>query len=252
MTPPVAIHQPPSRDLNDDVVAEILLRLPPASVFRCLAVCRAWRAIGGSPGFVAAYDACRRRPLELIVQRHGANGVLDTIPVATLDEGRRRCINPGYPKCTSTGRIMGAYSLRGSCDGLLLFEGDVYHGDDQWICNPVTRQWTAVPPHKSGTMTRCCGFYLHRPSGEHRLLFITNEDGRGTSAAHYVRSLEDGEFRRLGPAAATVELFSQFILEYLDYQGKIHWINHPEVKETDEILVFDTVSETFDGCRARH
>ncbi|CAL4901520.1 unnamed protein product [Urochloa decumbens] len=196
--------------ISDDVVAEILLRLPPAYVLRCGAVCRAWRAISTSPGFAAAY--ARRRPLELIVQRHGFNGVLDTIPLATLDEGSRRCIDLAYPergKCKTTGRpLEGPFRLMGSCDGLLLFEEDSYYGTDHWVCNPVTQQWTASVPPRSARLTRICGLYLHGPSGEHRLLFLTNDDDCGG-------------------------------------MGTLHWLDHPEAMETGKILAFDTVSETF-------
>ena len=177
--------------LNDDMVAEILLRLPSASVFRCRAVCRAWRGITSSPGFVAAY--ARRRPLELIVQRHGANGVLDTIPLALGDEEEeaRRCLHPGYPRCEIVpGLFKGGYSLVASCvdGGLLLFERFM-HGDVSLylVCNPVSRQWVIVPLH-SRRMTRPCALYVHRPSGEHRLLLLANDDecnGWGKWASHY-------------------------------------------------------------------
>nr|TKW25551.1 hypothetical protein SEVIR_3G126500v2 [Setaria viridis] len=131
---------------------------------------------------------------------------------------------------------------------LLLFGRDSFYGTDHLVCNPVTRQWTAVPPLCARLMTRLCGFYLHGPSGEHRLLFLANDDdygGRGTSVSHYVRSLEAGETRRLGPAAATVNVFSQIYHKYLDYHGKLHWLRHPEVGRTNKIVVFDTVSEAL-------
>ncbi|WVZ85893.1 hypothetical protein U9M48_032751 [Paspalum notatum var. saurae] len=57
--------------LDEDVVTEILLRLPSAAVLGCRAVCRAWRRITSSPGFVAAH--ARRRPLEDV----GGNGRQD-------------------------------------------------------------------------------------------------------------------------------------------------------------------------------
>ncbi|RLM60714.1 hypothetical protein C2845_PM14G05300 [Panicum miliaceum] len=52
--------------LNDDLVAEILLRLPSAAVLRSRAVCRAWRRVPTrhQPGL-------RRRPLELVLQGPG-------------------------------------------------------------------------------------------------------------------------------------------------------------------------------------
>lgn len=142
--------------LNADVVAEILLRLPSASVLRCRAVCRAWRDITSSSGFVAAYS--RRRPLELVVKRHGANGVL------TLDaeEEARRCLHPGYPRCEIVpGLFKSGYSLVGSCvdGGLLLFERFMYCDVSLFlVCNPVSRQWVIVPLH-SNKMTRPCALY---------------------------------------------------------------------------------------------
>ncbi|KAJ1291775.1 hypothetical protein BS78_02G342200 [Paspalum vaginatum] len=231
------------QEQNEDVVTEILLRLPSsASVARCRAVCRAWRGITSSPEFVAAYG--RRRPLELIVQRSPSDNsvVVDTIPLATLDDvARRRCLHPGagYP---SGGRDW----LMGSCDGLLLFEG--FYGPETdhlyWVCDPVTRQWATVPPPQRtrARLTRHCGFYLHRPSGEHRILFLSNDTAHdGLPASHYVHSLEAAETRRLGPALAGLHVFAQAMTEYLDYHGKLHWIRHPEVDDTSDILVFDTM-----------
>ncbi|CAD6205345.1 unnamed protein product [Miscanthus lutarioriparius] len=173
---------PQDLNLNDDVVTEILLRLPSAAVLRSRAICRAWRRIASSPAFAAAH--ARRRPLELIFQRHGPSGALESIPAAALDEPQRRCLDVEYPK-ESCWR---GYYLIASCDGLLLFQrgrgGGSYYGPDRFVeklspkilfyC-PVTWQWTAVLPRLAGTFTLPCGFYVHGPSREHRLLCLTND-----------------------------------------------------------------------------
>jgi hypothetical protein len=107
----------------------------------------------------------------------------------------------------------------------------------------ISRQWSAVAlPHRNG-LTLPCGLYLHRPSGEHRLLFLANDTWSGITgpASHYVGSLEldaARTYRRVGPALATVHVFSQAITsQCLDYHGKLHWLDHPEVRETDKILL---------------
>ncbi|KAL6848763.1 hypothetical protein ACP4OV_021346 [Aristida adscensionis] len=229
-------------DLNDDVVTAILLRLPSAAVARSRAVCLAWRGIATGAAFLAAH--ARRRPLELIVQRHGANGVLDAIPIATLDAAGRRCLHPGYPnRPPRVKRSLGrGYVLVASCDGLLLFERVPYI--EYLVCDPVTRQWTELPPRM---LTMACGFYLHGPSGEHRLLFLTNDvyGHSGASASHRVCSLEAGETRRLGPPVMAVDSFTAAITDCLDHRGTLHWLQHPEARESNKILAFDTVSETF-------
>ncbi|XP_034586501.1 F-box protein CPR1 [Setaria viridis] len=231
-----------SPDLNGDAVAEILLRLPSPSVLRCRAICRAWCAISSNPGFVAAHaypPPPRAHRGSINLPLHPRVGPPNLRPAGGFRTRPRplisnpRVLGPDPPDCHPW---------------LLLFGRDSFYGTDHLVCNPVTRQWTAVPPLCARLMTRLCGFYLHGPSGEHRLLFLANDDdygGRGTSVSHYVRSLEAGETRRLGPAAATVNVFSQIYHKYLDYHGKLHWLRHPEVGRTNKIVVFDTVSEAL-------
>ncbi|CAL5003325.1 unnamed protein product [Urochloa decumbens] len=226
--------------LNDDVVAEILLRLPPAAVLRFGAVCRAWRRITASPGFLAAHARCR--PLELIIRGPGC--ALSTIPLATLGDDvdtmrrlrLRRCGPGGY-----RGGLLGAYD-----DGLLLFEGD--SGCDHLVCNPVTRQW-ALLPRTPSLWIRVCGVYVHAPSGEHRLLYLANDEGNvpgGTwTATHRVLSLGGGAARRVGPPAAAIEIYSQMPGAHLSHRGNLHWVRHPWVIDTDKILAFDPGAETF-------
>ncbi|CAL5011023.1 unnamed protein product [Urochloa decumbens] len=231
--------------LNDDVVVEILLRLPPAAVLRFGAVCRAWRRITASPAFLAAH--ARRRPLELIIKGPGC--ALSTIPLATLGDDvdtmrrrrrlRLRWCGPGGGDYL--GGLLGAY------DGLLLFER--HSGCDHLVCNPVTRQW-ALLPRTPSLWIRVCGVYVHAPSGEHRLLYLANDEGNvpgGTwTATHRVLSLGGAAVaRRIGPPAAAIEIYSQMPGAYLSHRGNLHWVRHPWVVDTDKILAFDPVAETF-------
>ncbi|OEL31072.1 hypothetical protein BAE44_0007907 [Dichanthelium oligosanthes] len=40
-------------------------------------------------------------------------------------------------------------------------------------------------------------------------------------------------------------MYTQMPGAYLSHRGNLHWLRHPEVCDTDEILAFDTVVETF-------
>lgn len=82
-----------------------------------------------------------RRPLEFIVTE-GLAGALHAVPLDDLDDARIRCLLP-------RGRLIA------SCDGLLLLEvrGQV-NIERLLVCNPVTRQWTAVPLPRSDTGMR--------------------------------------------------------------------------------------------------
>ncbi|CAL4917116.1 unnamed protein product [Urochloa decumbens] len=234
--------------LNDDVVAEILLRLPSADdVLHCRAVCKAWRRVTSSPVFVAAYSR-RHCPLELIVPlgAMARERVLDTIPLLlTLDETRRRrrCLQAPHRR-----RYSSMASLIGSCDGLLLFEAQP--GSAHVVCNPVTKQWIMLPSCRDSYV---CGFYLHRPSGEHRLLYLSDDQ----HGSHHVYSLEAAEAHQLEQAFPADIFCSQRPLDCLNYRGKLHWQQHPlalfscniqyrvQEEDTSKIVAFDTESETF-------
>ena len=230
-----------------------LPRLPPGAVRRFRAVCKAWHRTTTGPAFLAAY--ARRCPVDdlVVVQRHCVSStLLDTIPLLALDETRRRCLNVRYPEYTGPPEhCWRGYSLIGSCDGLLLFQRGF--GIDYFIYSPATRQWSKLP-RPPGTSILVCGFYLHGPSGEHRILYFTDDQ----HGSHYVSSLQvagGGEARRLGPARAVIQYYATPPFRNLNCRGKLHWLYHPwvlfpddvpgQVVHEDMILTFDTVAETF-------
>lgn len=253
-----------SRDMNDDVVTEILLRLPSRLVLRCRAVCKAWRRITSSPVFVAAH--ARRRPPELIFQRHGPSGPLETIPLATLDQARSQSFHHvRYPDEDTTTQpnfhyFWRGYALIASCGPLLLFERGGPDGQDFFVCNPVIRQW-AMLPRLPGLLTLPCGFYIHRPSGEHRVLCLSYDE---QGSRHYICSLEAAQVRPLGPALQVLPCWpgQHQPVDPLGHRGKLHMLWHPPVlswtdddsadsvlEEAHKIVAFDTVSETFRRMR---
>ncbi|GJN15373.1 hypothetical protein PR202_gb02281 [Eleusine coracana subsp. coracana] len=136
------------KNLNDDVVTEILLRLPSVSVLRCGAVCKAWRAITSNPVFLTAHS--HRRPTEMIMQRYlDAGSMIDTmIPSLIISDDddadeHRRCLDPRwywYASSSSSNKSSSeGYRLIACCDGLLLFERCQYIFPHYLVCNPVTR-----------------------------------------------------------------------------------------------------------------
>ncbi|RCV42570.1 hypothetical protein SETIT_9G226300v2 [Setaria italica] len=99
------------------------------------------------------------------------------------------------------------------------------------------------------------GFYLHRPSGEHRLLYLTYS----RQESHHVYSLEAAEARRLGQAFPVDAFCSERPFVCLNHRGKLHWqqrplvlfstdnmhMQHRGVEDASKIVAFDTELETF-------
>ncbi|TVT97989.1 hypothetical protein EJB05_56704, partial [Eragrostis curvula] len=191
--------------LAEDIVEEILLRLPAKSLLRCRAVCRAWRRVASAPRFLAAH--ARLRPAEPVLYTYldaprcdnrpryddAVDIALDVLPVDNGgEEACRRLIR--YPKLwttatttTTTSRFIAIADVEGgqhrskdmalhclllaSCDGVLLFKKarGLY-----LLCNPVTRQWAELPRLDLQQLDPGhdveFAFYFHQRSGEYRLL----------------------------------------------------------------------------------
>lgn len=254
--------------LGEDLITEILLRLPAKSVVRFRAVCKAWRRITTNPTFVSSHD--RRRPLEVLLYKtqvepgsaldtYNVDVELDALPVSVRHPPAQRRRLVRFPKnkardVDSPGYFGEQYcTLKASCNGLLLFRRDV---GEYLVCNPATRQWTDLPRlNKDGVhgfVHRESGFYFHQPSGEYRLMcYCSIMNG----AVYYVLTAGADEPRRLNVQGsrmhntiAALPGHSSFHFANLTpaaLDGQLHWLRHPEAGRTDKMVAFDTVAETF-------
>ncbi|CAN6202900.1 unnamed protein product [Urochloa humidicola] len=104
-------------ELMDDVVAEILLRLPPGSskaLIRASAFCRSWQRVLRAPAFIRRYRGLHRAPLLLgfLCYHHGFHGGHDD-PLAmarhtlAVIEGDSLYLWPRLPAPFNLGRVPG-------------------------------------------------------------------------------------------------------------------------------------------------
>jgi F-box interacting protein len=237
---------------------EILVRLPSESVLRCRAVCKRWRRITADRSFLAAHSARRQREMIVITP----SPTVSTIPLSSFlypaaAVARRR----GGFLCDTVQRDKDGAAIRFpillySLDGLLVFQ-------EIWgvpalcfvVCNPVTRQWTKLPAlaPKPCFTAWPCGFYLHRSSGEYRLLCHGDESAApwgwcrpGPPAdRYYILAAGDTKPRRLccAPEGSPIILGYETPVAHADI---LYWFcKHPESERTGKMLAFDTASETF-------
>ncbi|CAM0877291.1 unnamed protein product [Alopecurus aequalis] len=224
--------------LDDDVLTEILLRLPPKSVLRARAVSKHWRHIATRPCFVAAYSP--RRPPEIIV-------FYDHELTATTGNDKKQlgavgAVNFAAGKDNLVRRPLlhfdaGTLQLEDFCDGLLLF----HRGDKRLIVwNPATRQGLLLPPPPvTSPQNVVCpfGFYCHRASGEYKVLCHVEQ-----TPHWYILSTSGAEPQRLevednitAPTCNGVAL-----------HGSLHWLIHAANSgDSDKMIAFDTVSDKF-------
>ncbi|KAI5002401.1 hypothetical protein ZWY2020_027051 [Hordeum vulgare] len=233
-----AASPPPHQGLPEEIaIWEILVRLPPKSLLRCRAVCRAWRRATSARDFLLAHHA--RQPTlpllnDLNFVTYGGHS-LDTIPL-DLDnhQGSTDRLHPVV-------RFREAYvRLFASCDGLLLLSMARGH---LVLCNPATRQLARLPI-PAGFIP--LGMYPHGPSptAEYRLLLylFSSERVPDDQAGSYILTAGSGHLpRHIGCSDVERLIFTSGSVMF---HGSLHWYHR------NEITVFDTTTELFREMRA--
>ncbi|KAF7025790.1 hypothetical protein CFC21_037948 [Triticum aestivum] len=229
-----AAATPPHGGLPEEVVVwEILVRLPPKSLLRCRAVCRAWRSATSARDFLAAHHA-RQPNLPIAFQEyHGGQSLLafdnrgaaaaQLQPVARLDDDS---------------------SLEASCDGLLLLT-DYGRGVPRFcVCNPATRQFACLPT-LSGFVPLALGMYRHGPTGEYRVLVCPRDEDPATDACYIFALGSVHPLKNIGWLPEVDEMCSSAVLS----RGSLHWHLQQYESAAKVIMAFDTTAESFRRMR---
>ncbi|XBI31974.1 hypothetical protein VPH35_055482 [Triticum aestivum] len=211
---------PLHRGLPDEIaIWEILVRLPPKSLLRCRAVCRAWRCATSARDFLLAHHA-RQPTLPIFYaynQKCGGVGVesLDIIPF-----DHRSVARIGVRPCIS-------------CDGLQVLN----MGKGQFsIVNPATRQCARLPSFTVNYTHRPVGMYPHSLSGEYRIL-LAPHDLDDSYQVYTVGSSQPPRHIHIEIKGLVVEELSPFTT--LLFHHNLHWC------VDNMITVFDTTAESF-------
>jgi hypothetical protein len=137
------------------LVWEIFVRLPAKDVLRCGAVCRFWRGLTSTADFLLAHH--RSQPSLPLITLSGTPYTKGSLPI--LEGGRPILSFDDYE----------TFKISASCDGLLLLSLPYEHFS---ICNPATRQCAPLLGLTDDrSIISIKAMYLHRPSGEYRILY---------------------------------------------------------------------------------
>ncbi|XBI21892.1 hypothetical protein VPH35_062969 [Triticum aestivum] len=200
---------------------------PPKSLLRCRAVCRVWRHATTHRQFLLAHHV--RQPSLPIVFSYG-NEIGKKI--ATLDH-RAGAHDAQLQPIDLSDQIF----LVASSDGLLIL---YKYGTDASRCffvyNPTMRQHSPIQQLLGFNIM---GMYPHRPTGEYRLLLQnSSQDQIGC----YVFALgSDQPPRYIG----WPEKASEWFIVPVRVHDSLHWYPIYLSKQTEPVMVFDTMSESF-------
>ncbi|KAM3354586.1 hypothetical protein ACQJBY_025352 [Aegilops geniculata] len=247
-----ATAPPHHGSLPDEItIWEILVRLPPKSLLRCRAVCRAWRSATSTRRFLLAHHALQPA-LPLL---YGYNFVGDEVESLDIIPFNHQA-GAGHPQLRPVARLeqdSDFHHLEACCDGLLVlsFRNTSVRDWRFAVCNPATRQYAPLPlAYGSGVEYSLLGMYPHSPTGDYRLLMYRASalmHGELVPAAaqdgSYIFTLGSGQPpRHIGFLDAEVLTYT---FGSLLFRGSLHW--HPP---GNMIMAFDTTTELFRQMRA--
>ncbi|RCV19221.1 hypothetical protein SETIT_3G366900v2 [Setaria italica] len=174
----------PAASLTDDLIVEILSRLPARSVCRFRCVSTAWRDL--------IYANHRKLPQTLagFFTMHDGEGSMSSVPHFTNVSGRDGPLVP-----SSFEFLPNRVYLQHSCNGLVLCSYWPNQPDELYcfVCNPATKKWMQLPGFLFGG--RCWGLSLGFDpiASPHFYVFQLFEDYRNLVAGVQVYSSETGQ-----------------------------------------------------------
>ncbi|XP_062153284.1 F-box protein At3g07870-like [Alnus glutinosa] len=149
--------------LPEDVVLNILSRLPPKSLLRFRSVCKSWLSLIGKPNYVS--KNLLNHSILTAAAAAAAHQLLLVKLTAPSIPKRQTCSFLSYQTLAFASqtpqnlpiRSPRGLSIVGSCNGLLcLF--DYFSGGDIFVWNPATSELKALPCESNDVDTVCFGF----------------------------------------------------------------------------------------------
>ncbi|XP_071674286.1 F-box protein At3g07870-like [Lolium perenne] len=250
-------------DLPEEMISEILIRLPRKYLLRCGAVCKAWRRLAADRTLLHNHHL--RQPAQPLItffhERSDALGFstncLEAVDLAA--DTRRRVL----ARFADTERrwdlhrncnAFYALGVHGSCDGLVLlgFESSNAFHSTFFVCNPATRQGTLLPLPRD--VPGIAGFYAHTgaASREYRVLYLYRRHNNSHESECFILTLGSQVPRSIQRRASSAAVFGE--VERVLHgacswppvllHGSLHW---PPTRQQQGgiLLVFHTDAESF-------
>ncbi|XBI13416.1 putative F-box protein At3g10240 [Aegilops tauschii subsp. strangulata] len=235
-------------DLPKEMMHQILIRLPGKAVGRCRAVIKSWCSATSTPEFKLEHH--RRQPLLPIVNGEGRPASY----VVLGDAGAGTSNQELWPLVREDKQNFNI--LIGSCDGFFII---FRRGPSQFcICNPVTRK-AALLPEPSGQYNFLIGFYIHHPTGEYRVLWVSTSH-LFSKITLYILTVGYDKPRHAivrMPAVSSPSMQQKLLTGLslsskhsspVHHRGSLHWCLHGAgdvTGDAGDIIVFDTEAESF-------
>ncbi|XP_023926032.1 F-box/kelch-repeat protein At3g06240-like [Quercus suber] len=252
-------------DLPDDIVLNILTRLPAKSVIRFRCVCKPWNSSITTSYFISTHLNNFAHAHDTDTDTDNGDGYIIHMPSHT-----RAMNSSNRPVCTvaldrTFDRIFeieipfdftsGFSQIVGSCNGLLCL---VTSTNVIYLWNPSVRKFKRLPDTWLGNLGFVkLGFAYHAENNDYKVLKISSYPWTGLNLTDDIEvySLSSDSWRRVGMSLrAKVKVWDDSCLSLAPLvSGALHWMSRvvegEEEREVEVIMSFDVNSEEFRTLR---
>ncbi|KAL7250453.1 hypothetical protein ACSBR1_012462 [Camellia fascicularis] len=243
--------------IPNELIIEILVRLPVQSLLRFTSVCKSWHSLITNPSFIIKHlnqtITDRKRNSDKLLLRLCPDYDEKEHYLLCSDDEK---FGDDYSEFEFPFKsLIGCFRIVGSCNGLLCLCDD-YVGDTHHIVlwNPSIRKSVTLPmPCKPrGPYMFVLGFGAHRMTHEHKVVRIVYEKEHinrfkvPPKVELYTQGI--GSWREIDSAAAPPYCMVEFMWSQAFVNGAVHWVAYdPSVVGgfRNLIVSFDMVSEGF-------
>ncbi|XP_059637090.1 F-box protein At3g07870-like [Cornus florida] len=186
--------------LTDDLVTDILSRLPIKTLTRCRCVCKLWRNIARDPRFIHSHlnnRSSQQNPSFILSSTLWFNSAFRS-QIYFLEHNET--LGSTCEKVSFSIPDLKEFRLISSCNGLLCLV-DCMNRDTIYICNPFTRCCTKLPNRIDPSQKisgLVMGFGFNPTRNEYKLVEIINSSGPLMVSRVFVYTLGDGLWRDKG------------------------------------------------------
>ncbi|CAM0953993.1 unnamed protein product [Alopecurus aequalis] len=245
--------------LPDDMIFEVLLRLPVESILRFRAVCRAWAALFSSKDFCNLHMASAKNkilPSEPKLLLFSPMTTSDTTAVYSCSASvPQNGLLFTFPRARRSS--MEVVTPSPCCGLTLLFDA---HVRSYYVCNAATRQVARLPPYRDPGHVTSAGLGFDARTKEYKVVRSIN--GYTYEKEKIRCDVYTPGADRWRPAAGKVPFkWSKFAYSAVDHarmnkvppvfaNGFLHWLINPSLlikRPRAAIISFSVADETF-GC----
>ncbi|XP_019164138.1 PREDICTED: putative F-box/kelch-repeat protein At1g15680 isoform X2 [Ipomoea nil] len=258
--------------LCDELVCEILVRLPTTAAVRFQAVCKRWYSLISSPYFIARFRHQHSHtdvesslvfrlayPCYCIPDSGGCNQCHSHFQIISNSSLLRKVhgesvFNLSYLPCSPTQhlRLEGSFADLILCSCLITLTNKI----DYYVSNPLTRQWIALPPaaYEEGLAHHVSNGFLCVEDTSRHNKFMVVRLCTWCSAACTPRSRFKAQvFSSENWLWRTLVVSSPRSLNYhggeaplVAYRGMLHWLNGDSIAVYDPLNTPEIFSRVID------